>query len=108
MVTSHLALAAKSRSRMSGASNKGLMAKTIPAASPPQMTQWVSGRLGRTNAMTSFRLTPSLRNIFAVWVMRPSHSLWVQVQGRRYAADVRKNESAGDCGARVAPCANSS
>ena len=52
------------------ASSRGLIAKAIPAASPPQIAKCVSGRFGRMKATASLRSTPRRRKRLPAWVMR--------------------------------------
>ena len=49
-VTSTEARAERSKSAICFGSSIGLIASAAPAASPPQIVKWVSGRLGKTNA----------------------------------------------------------
>ena len=56
------------------ASRRGLIAKAMPAASPPQMARCVSGRFGRMKATASPRSTPRRRKRLPAWVMRRKSS----------------------------------
>ena len=57
-VTRTEACATPSRCAICFAPSIGLIASAAPAASPPQMTKWVSGRLGKTNATGRSGATP--------------------------------------------------
>ncbi|MCY1354331.1 hypothetical protein D9M69_407050 [compost metagenome] len=73
-VTTSLALAARSSSPICAASSSGLMAMTMPAASPPQMVKWVSGRFGSRKATTSFGPMPRVWKALAARVMSANSS----------------------------------
>jgi hypothetical protein len=47
----------------------GLIASAAPAASPPHIVKWVSGRLGRTKATGRSDATPKAAKAFAARVM---------------------------------------
>jgi len=89
-VTTMRGRAAFISSAIKAGSSSGLMAITMPAASPPQMVQCVSGRLGSTKAMTSRRPMPRRWNMFAAPVIRANHSACVHWKGWRKSSVRRK------------------
>ena len=73
-VTRTEALAERSKSAICLGSSIGLIASAAPAASPPQMVKWVSGRLGSTNAAGRSVATPSAAKTFAARVTSATSS----------------------------------
>ncbi len=61
---------ALSRPAICSTFGRGLIAKAMPAASPPQITRCVSGKLGRMKATASPRSTPRRRKRLPARVMR--------------------------------------
>src|SRR5271166_237279 len=59
-VTRTEARAVRIKSAICFASSIGLIASAAPAASPPQIVKWVSGRLGRTKATGRSEATPKV------------------------------------------------
>ena len=85
------------------ASRRGLIAKAIPAASPPQMARCVSGRFGRMKATASPRSTPRRRKRLPAWVMRRNSSRCDQTVASLNRLASAKKVSAGASGAIAAP-----
>ena len=73
-VTSTEARAERSKSAICFGASIGLIASAAPAASPPQMVKWVSGRLGSTNAAGRSVATPSAAKTFAARVTSETSS----------------------------------
>ena len=73
-MTTTFASPALSSSPIAAGSSRGLMAKTMPQACPPQIVRCVSGRFGSTKAMTSSLRMPKAWKKFAVAVMRAKNA----------------------------------
>jgi hypothetical protein len=73
-VMSTEARAERIKSAICFGSSIGFRASAAPAASPPQIAKWVSGRFGRTKADGRSVVTPSEAKTFAARVMSAKSS----------------------------------